>query len=389
MKIFEIIEARRNPDKNPKKDFELELHDFYQSLPDNEKDSWFVHFSSTPTISVRINKPTLEPGNISPLGIYAYPLSKPGSRDQFEAQNYAHIFQIDSEKTLDAKKPSPIPVNIVKSKTLEYLSKKFPESNDQIRKEVNNIESNNGRQIFESLRSIIVNLTSGPSRTGYSVFEPDEDKLQNKAKILNVLLRYIGYESIQNLGRMIKFESVILSSKFIKQKKIIKIGQEYKQHPNPQNDVDYHKSIQKKFKNADKKDTETGEKTPRYPNPFTGHSGKMDGGVLGLDRNENLIRYVKNAINHVKQGKQPPSRKQAEDMMGRFFRKTAPRQSFSEHDNIEILLAYKHLVLDPLNLKPLNPDLQRAMSHPYVQDSDIESYDLELKDLGIDVRGII
>lgn len=385
MKITEIIEARRNPDRNPKKDFELELYDFYRELPDDEKDSWFVHFSSSPMLSVRVNTPTLELANLSPLGIYAYPLERPKSYSYFEFQNYAHVFQIDLEKTLDAEKPSPIPVNIVKSKTLEYLSNKFPKSTDRIREEISKIESNNGRKILESLRSIIENLTKDTNSPTHEATER-ENEHTDKAKIFNVLLRYIGFESIRNFGGMITYESVTLSSKFIKQKKLIKIGQEYKQHPNPDDDQDYHKSIQKKFKSADKKDPETGEKTPKYPNPFTGQAAFGRDNHRGLDRNESIIRYVKNAINYVKQGRQPPSRKQAEDMMGTFVRKTAPRQSITDDDNEIILVAYKNLVLDPLNLKPLNSDLQRALSDPYIQDSDVEEYSLELKHLGIDTN---
>ena len=382
MKISEIVEARRNPEQNKKLDFEKHLHDFYNNLPKDQKNSWFVHFTATPRFGIKITQPTLEASNLGPLGIYSYPLRVPYSDDYFEFMPFAYLFRVDSKYILNSKKTSPISAKTITTQILKYVKEKYFDRYDNVKNELKNLSSK-GLDVYNTIKKVVDYLADD---VGDAEDNPEYKNLTNKAKLLNILLRKIGFQLIVNFGGIIPYEAVLLNPSFAIEKQFFRIGQEYKQHPDEFDDytTSNFKDVQKIYKNYDKIDPSTGSKTSRYPNIFAGSNMDMP---YGRDRHSSLTRYIKNAIQHVRAGKQPPARKQAEDMISAYIRPNSPKPY--NFDIPEMLMIYKALVLDPLNLQPLNDDLKKYLNKilsnygPITQDT-IDGFDHTLQfQLGI------
>jgi hypothetical protein len=347
MKIIEIIEARRNPDKNVKIDFELQLMNHFNSLSDSEKDNWFVHFTRTPKLGIKVIEPTLEENNPSPLGIYCYRLKDIISLiknekifNYFVDMNFAYLFKADNTKILSRSTASTIDNSEIKSQLLSYIKNKFPDKVSEVKSIIDNI-TNDSLSIFKSIQQTFITIYN------YDMNMRDIKKyksLSGIAKEMNFILRKIGFHGIQGFGDIERDEVVILSPSLMTNVKLIEVNTEYYSHASDSEKI--------KPRDLDKIDPSTGKKLSRYP---TRYSEPDDDGLINLPQSRTSFRqFVANAIRLANKGKVIKDREKAEKMLFSYspFGHRRDDQMGEVEDHIK---AYKSKVLDKLGLNWTNP----------------------------------
>jgi hypothetical protein len=354
MKIIEILEARRNPEKNVKVHVEDQLFDIYSKLSDVERKHTFVHFTRTPKLGLNIQYMSLEVNNPSPIGIYAFPISyiiksAEESLPAYYHQDYPYIYvyQVDENKHLARKSQPPIDYQTVKSKVEEYVNQKFPDKSS--RGSIILTKMNNSN-IMETIRQIAIIVTNYSPETYYDDGNATGKSLINCAKEINFMLRAAGYESIQGYGDIKHFESVVLLPKFMKNVQFLQANTDFYQHADDR--------MKKKFlpKKLDKINPETGRKVHRYPNPFS--EPDMDFLINEPQTRTSPARYVNAAINAANQGKTLKNREKGEAMLFS-YQYTAGRRRTGDMHEIDSIIQYKEQVLDKLGLSWTRPEYQK------------------------------
>lgn len=131
MKIYELLEARRNPELNPKVSINSQIAEFGNKFGDVTA---FVSFTS-------IDKLGINPGSKykTPLGIYAYPLSYVQSRIKTEHspehrlpfagdQPYATLFTVDPKRIIFLSKFSKADLDTL----ISHMGEVYPDDHSAI-----------------------------------------------------------------------------------------------------------------------------------------------------------------------------------------------------------------------------------------------------------------